>query len=898
MITLRLTLADFMDARPLSGAQVTVSLLVHPWLRPTPDPQDREPVGGQPQPAFDLGIPVVAMETTDEAGQATLTMDVSSTSAEVRQRRLPPGQTLFEVRARVDVHVDFFGIGYEREGLAVLRDGSERSLTLPVDLGMAIVGHTTPSSSRLWFMLPEASFPVGSFECALTTDQVMGAAGPGPLERTLPVRFDQATGTAIVEVDGLAPGHRHRYSLRLRRGPLLTERLVGGTFRTPAAKAARIRFAFGSCHLPAVGLDATPEEVEDSLNRWQHLVDNPEFEFLLLMGDQIYGDGLAERWPELTPFERYARRYRQLWAHWPTRQVLRTHPTYMILDDHEVSDDFGTGNLPDDVIAPALECYRKFQQSHNPGGEGPPGGPFHYSFTWGPAAFFVCDNRTQRRQGTPVFGRQQRDALRAWAASEEVAAADIVFFVAPVPVALLPSETIRAIAESLVEQTGAATGATAGMLVGALVGGILGGPFGAAAGAGLGAAVLGLVGYGVGEEIFEHVEGSILLETDLAERWDLRENRADMVLLLDLLFALANGSASTPARPKAVFILSGDIHAGTMHVIRSLPKAGLADHHRNPTVLQLTSSAISIPSVNSTLYEQAVSHASTELDIDLHDLNLLTLWDQRHNWEGLSAGTVDTADVFGSDAGEYLLDEDGQERYLTQFSGLLMERTVGRVDAQLLAAGSRRYRFGVSVDGTHESLTSRFDLDLDADVVAPRRDDSGAPRLEAPSTALVGRPIQATVRLLNTGANAWQAGSHALGVVGVGWSVERVALTSTVNPGRSATIRFRISATAPGVRSLRVRMVSRSPFTTHAATSFTPFGSFSNAVMVTCQNTDVPASCAELATQLVEARRRLTAAQNHIHTIPEPTLADRRVVAAAREAVEALVALQRASGCL
>jgi hypothetical protein len=890
VITVTLSVLDFMDQRPIDRAAVAASLLVYPLIRPRLDPNDPEPEPEDPVPEPELGQTVRLNGSTDGTGRLELVFDVDVVFGEVADVRTPDGRRAEGVRASLGVAADFHGAVYERRTVRDgLRNGDAVALVVSIDLGMGVVGHTTPTSSTLWFSVPFE--PDGlDLQCVVVTQpEVVGGggieigagAGAVGIGRSFPVTFDNATRTAVVAVDGLASGHHHTYALVMSRGiPQDAFPMVVGRFRTPSTVSARLKFAFGSCHLPAVSdADAPSVEALATINRWQSLVDDSDFEFLLLIGDQIYGDGLDRKWPDLTPFERYMRRYRQLWAYWPPRDVLRSHPTYMMLDDHDVADDFGTGNLSDDIVGPALELYRRFQQALNPGGPGPPGGPFHYSFRWGPAAFFVSDLRTQRGEGTPVFGRRQLADLEAWAASEEVASADIIFFISPVPLALLPTETIRAIAESLVEQAGATAGAVVGFLLGATVGAPL-----------LGAVVLGAVGHEVGEEIFEqHLESSLLLGADLAERWDLAENQSDLVRLLDLLFGLANGDGGSRG-PKAVFVLSGDIHAGTMHAIRSLPRPGGADHRRNPVVLQLTSSALSHEPVNSSLYALAVEHASEDLDIDLKDLNLLALL-QTRDWDSISADVILNSDeVFGPDAGEYFLDGGANPRYLTQFAGLLMERTVGRVGIELQSPATRRYRFSLAIRGREEALANEFDLELDANLVTPIRDGASDLNLEAPTSAISGRPIRVTATARNTGVSTWRPAGYSLAVVTPVWGVARVPLTASVLPGKRHTFRFTVQTGVNGVHPLQVQMTRR--------TDLSFFGPRSNVVQIRCEPAAGPPSCAELAAQVAEARARLTAALNQFHQIAEPNEDDIRVVTRARQEVEGLVALQRAAGCL
>ena len=76
------------------------------------------------------------------------------------------------------------------------------------------------------------------------------------------------------------------------------------------------------------------------------------------------------------------------------RRVLRSRPTYMALDDHEVVDDWGTENVDAVREAAGVRAYRVFQQAHNPGGFGAT--RLDYGFRRGPAAFYVTDSRTAR----------------------------------------------------------------------------------------------------------------------------------------------------------------------------------------------------------------------------------------------------------------------------------------------------------------------------------------------------------------------------------------------------------------------------------------------------------------------------------------------------------------------
>lgn len=869
MITLRLTVVDFMDARPIPTATLQVLLIIYYSL-----PQgssvalagDFEPPPGEAEPIRRFRSKQIVH--TDDDGNAVVNFDTIALLQDAT--KLPTDDLLIlPIRAQAETDISFAGVAYPRQLIAAdLESNETHECTLIVDLGMSIVGHTTTTSSRLWFHLPVMPAENQQFICRVRTDLEVAQLQPSTfpiggtdIGRRWPVVFDTATRTAVVDVDRLAPGSTHRYELITRIGRLREYSFVMGTFRTPSLASARLRFAFGSCHLPAVDNTINPSDVDAlrTLERWQRLADARDYEFLLLIGDQIYGDGIEDKWPNLPPLQQYMQRYQQLWVYHPMRTVLRSTPTYMILDDHDIADDYGIANLDDAKVVAGLECYKKFQHSHNPPGANRPIGPFCYHFNWGPAAFFVMDGRTSRRTGlpiSPVFGAEQLADLRLWATAPETRAADVIVFVAPVPLALLPSETIRSISEELAEEVGVAVG----IGTGALVGGLVGGPFGAV----LGAALFGVVGHEVAEEVYEsYIDRSLLTNADIGERWDLRENQADLVQLLKLLFDLANGIGDTPPRPRAVIILSGDIHAGTIHGIRALPTSN--DYRRNPVIFQLTSSAISHEPVNSTLYAEAVSRIDENVDIGLKDLNLLTILDESEDWDGLSSGAIDVDDVFDAGAAEFLLDPNLDRRFLAQFAGLLMERSIGHVDITLRDLPERKYRFRFKIEGQSNTLKSDFDLVLNASTISPITDDAEILSFKVPNNIRIGQPITAEVVVRNTGAVDWRPDEGiALEIRQELWNIDRVPLREYVTSDSSTTIRFRLNAPSVGQFPISCHMTRErigSRFGQHSRTQ--------HVTVLPQQGDDL---CRELSNAREYAQRVLKRLRDEASAMAEPNL--------------------------
>lgn len=120
--------------------------------------------------------------------------------------------------------------------------------------------------------------------------------------------------------------------------------------------------------------------------------------FMIHCGDQIYFDvDFPERRGEK---EDYRRNYRQAWFDdEDAATLLASMPHYMILDDHEISDGFGTD--PDEEYSeeekyrgPALAAYDEYVAARQP--QPDQRDRLYYTFRHGDAGFFVLDTRTER----------------------------------------------------------------------------------------------------------------------------------------------------------------------------------------------------------------------------------------------------------------------------------------------------------------------------------------------------------------------------------------------------------------------------------------------------------------------------------------------------------------------
>ena len=126
---------------------------------------------------------------------------------------------------------------------------------------------------------------------------------------------------------------------------------------------------------------------------------------LLMVGDQIYADDLNFLAPDAR-MDEFLQRYRTAFSQEHIRKLMSQVPTYMILDDHEIEDNWPSKASTEDRVTlypHAIHSYQIYQCSHSPLFEADDKGRidgtlthFWYNFTDGCADWFVMDSRTER----------------------------------------------------------------------------------------------------------------------------------------------------------------------------------------------------------------------------------------------------------------------------------------------------------------------------------------------------------------------------------------------------------------------------------------------------------------------------------------------------------------------
>lgn len=265
------------------------------------------------------------------------------------------------------------------------------------------------------------------------------------LEQAFAVRWDA--------ISALPPDPRdeiRRQVLKLLLRPI--KDLEPGLIERCDAQASELTFAVASCKYPAGFLDGGPAEA--SYGRLAGRLDITGKtgwpKCLLLLGDQVYLDATAGLFDPKGRYDRYDLPYERLLRTEPLRHILRRIPVYMMLDDHEIADNWEPvdgDNGSDADLVEGRRAYIEYQRMAGPE-ELPPFSdsrePLWYSFTVDGFPFFMADTRTERlprsAQGIEdarIMRPSQFTKLLAWLERAQEHQGDTPKFIAS-PASFLP----------------------------------------------------------------------------------------------------------------------------------------------------------------------------------------------------------------------------------------------------------------------------------------------------------------------------------------------------------------------------------------------------------------------------------------------------------------------------
>jgi len=176
---------------------------------------------------------------------------------------------------------------------------------------------------------------------------------------------------------------------------------------SPAPPSGGFTFAVASCQYPARMID--DEVAQASYRRLARRLDVPDDkskpQFLLLVGDQVYVDATAGFFDPTNEFDRFVHPYYNLFALDAVQDVARRLPTYTMIDDHEIEDDWEpkvwTSREP--TKEAGVKAYLKYQRAGGPPQHAPVADstdPLWYHFESQGISFFIADSRTERSPRT------------------------------------------------------------------------------------------------------------------------------------------------------------------------------------------------------------------------------------------------------------------------------------------------------------------------------------------------------------------------------------------------------------------------------------------------------------------------------------------------------------------
>jgi alkaline phosphatase D len=268
-----------------------------------------------------------------------------------------------------------------------------------------VIGHVSPSTACIWVR--------GDKKRRTAKLRYRAAGGPWD-SRTLALE-ERRGYVAIETLTNLDAGTA--YECELGFPGSAPPPVKSGRFVTAPAGASDVAFLLGSCNWSRAPLD-----ILDPAASWsgiESLAADLKPDFMIHCGDQVYSDVPTSPLPEFMDVRYFRELYQKAWKIPPTARVLASMPHYMVLDDHEIFDDYYNGkpyaNATDTKVirGAALAAYQEYQHSHNPQSFAP---ALYYSFSFGGVEFFALDVRTERypKPHNQIIGAQQMADFKAW----------------------------------------------------------------------------------------------------------------------------------------------------------------------------------------------------------------------------------------------------------------------------------------------------------------------------------------------------------------------------------------------------------------------------------------------------------------------------------------------------
>lgn len=303
-----------------------------------------------------------------------------------------------------------------------------------LDVG-PIIGETTPFRTRLWGRaLPPSN----------NNTKLHGVARlllKKTVHKTVFFKLQKQwdyTGVGII--DDLSPNTTYQYQIGwfaadldtahfINNPPALNwDGIVAGTVKSGSDNVSETRsFIVGSCryNVPWAKDDKNQSDTRGDKTFRAALaqITQRDTHGLMMLGDQIYADFLGLG---ANSFESFTRLYRGAFKQEHLRALMSKIPTYMMLDDHEIENDWSKKACRDmDKLIAARYAYQAYQASHSPllpykNGKlnGIPS-KWWYEFSDGCCDVFMMDVRLERiPEKKQMISTEQMNALETFIKKE------------------------------------------------------------------------------------------------------------------------------------------------------------------------------------------------------------------------------------------------------------------------------------------------------------------------------------------------------------------------------------------------------------------------------------------------------------------------------------------------
>ena len=202
-------------------------------------------------------------------------------------------------------------------------------------------------------------------------------------------------------------------------------------FRTRSSEALQPRaYIVGSCRYlrMTAGIASLPHLGDRIFASINQLIEGaqPPISATLMTGDQIYVDDTNLIAPD-REYKDILSKYRAAFSQPNIQRLMSGTSTYMILDDHEIEDNWpaNAGKSDHELYRNAIAAYELYQASHSPVHPLTTSGQvdrsvlehYWYQFSDGDIEWFVTDSRTRRNLSADdrrILDEAQEQALLTW----------------------------------------------------------------------------------------------------------------------------------------------------------------------------------------------------------------------------------------------------------------------------------------------------------------------------------------------------------------------------------------------------------------------------------------------------------------------------------------------------